>query len=268
MKSKELSYDEFRELNKYCLHKKILFFATAHDEESLDFLDKLGVPLYKIGSGEICNHQFLRSVARKHKPVLISTGMYTQRDIESALRIFHEEKNRDIILLHCITAYPAHPQELNLKVIPALRKKFKIAMGYSDHTLGNEMAYAAIALGACVIEKHITIRKNVPYAQDWIVSCDRQGLKDLVSNIRKIEQAMGSGKKNPSAREKENKKWARKSIVAKVDIKGGTKIKENMLCFKRPGTGISPVLADKIIGRRCLAAVEKDDLIKVDNLEK
>jgi len=267
MKLKELTYAEFRELKKYCDGLGIRFLATAHDEESLDFLDEFDLCIYKIGSGEVSNHSFLRKVAKKHKPILISTGMYTQKEIKTALQIFQEEDNFEVILLHCVTAYPANPEDLNLTAIQRLGKEFKIAVGYSDHTVGNEMPYVAVALGACVIEKHITIEKNIPDAQDWIVSSDAYALKDLVNNIRRIEKALGNGKKEPSAREIENKNWARKSIVAKVNIKKGSKINKDMVCFKRPGIGISPVLIDRVIGRRCLVDINKDTMLKLEYLD-
>jgi len=266
LKPKELPYDAFKYLKEYCEQKGIMFLATAHDDESLDFYNSLNPIAYKIGSGEVSNTPYLRKIAKKKKPVILSTGMYDMGDVRDAVNIFLDEGNTNLILLHCITCYPPVPEDINLKVINTLQKEFGCPVGYSDHTIGNDIVLAAVAVGASVIEKHIAVSKKTPGSQDCPVSCDERDLIEMVNSIRKIEKAVGSGIKVPSERELKSKEWARKSIVAKVDIKKGDVITEDMLTLKRPGTGISPKDISKVIGRKAKKDIKMDSLLKFDDL--
>lgn len=267
LKPKELPYDAFKYLKEYCEQKGIMFLATAHDDESLDFYNSLNPVAYKIGSGEVSNTPYLRKIAEKKKPVILSTGMYDMDEVRDAVNIFLDVGNTNLVLLHCITCYPPVPEDINLRAINTLQKEFKCPVGYSDHTIGNDMVLAAAAVGASVIEKHIAVSKNAPNSQDCPVSCDERDLIEMVNSIRKIEKALGTGIKKPSERELKGKEWARKSIVAKVDIKKGDVITEDMLILKRPGTGISPKDIDRVIGRRTKKDIKIDSIIKFEDLQ-
>lgn len=268
LKPKELPFESFERLQKYCRQKKMMFLATAHDEESLDFYSSLDPPAFKIGSGEVSNPDFLRRVARFQKPVILSTGMYDIEDVFAAVDIFLSEGNREIVLLHCITCYPALAEDINLRVIHTLQKEFNCPVGYSDHSIGNDIALAAVSLGASVIEKHIAVSKNTPGSQDCPVSCDERDLIELVNSTRKIEIALGSGDKKPSDREALSRLWARKSIVAKIDIQKGETIRRDMLCMKRPGSGLAPTDIAKVVGNRAIRHIKADTLISLEDIGK
>ena len=268
LKPKELPFKSFERLKEYCRQKKMMFLATAHDEESLEFYSTLNPPAFKIGSGEVSNPDFLRRVARYQKPVILSTGMYDIEDVFNAVDIFLSEGNREIILLHCVTCYPALPEDINLRAIHMLQKEFDCPVGYSDHSIGNDIALAAVALGASIIEKHIAVSKNAPGSQDCPVSCDKSDLIELVNSTRKIEVALGSDEKKPSEREALSKLWARKSIVARVDILEGESINREMLCMKRPGSGLAPTDISKVIGSRATRNIKADTLISLDDIGK
>lgn len=261
LKPKELPYAAFEELKEYCGRKGIIFFATAHDEESLEFLRTLAPPAYKIGSGEVSNPGYLRKVARLGRPVVLSTGMYDMEDVREAADIFLSEGCRELVLLHCVTSYPPLPEEINLKAMASLSREFGCPVGYSDHTVGNDMVLAAAALGAAAIEKHIAVSKNAPNSQDCPVSCDERDLIELVNSVRKVEKALGSGVKTPSPGEAKGRAWARKSITAAVDIKKGQRITEGMLVMKRPGTGMSPKEIDSVMGKTACRNIPKDTLL-------
>jgi N,N'-diacetyllegionaminate synthase len=267
LKPKELPYTAFEELKEYCQRKGILFFATAHDDESLDFLKTLEPPAYKIGSGEVSNPAYMRKVARMGQPIILSTGMYAMADVRETVDIFIGEGCRDLVLLHCITSYPPLPEDINLKVMASLRREFGCPVGYSDHTVGNDMVLAAVALGASVVEKHIAVSKNAPNSQDCPVSCDEHDLIELVNGARKIEKALGSGVKAPSERELKSLDWARKSVVARVEIKKGQRITKDMLIIKRPGTGISPRDLSGVVGKTARKDIRRDTLLDFEDLK-
>jgi N-acetylneuraminate synthase/N,N'-diacetyllegionaminate synthase len=261
LKIKELPFEAFRDLKEYCSKKGILFFATAHDEESLFFLDTLDPPFYKIGSGEIQNLEYLKTIAGRKKPVILSTGMYSMEDVEQAVETFLSAGNSQLILLHCVTCYPTMPEEVNLKAMSTLREKFGCPVGYSDHTIGYDIVLAAVSLGADVIEKHITINTQALGSQDSLVSVEEKELIRMVNSIRRIEAAMGTGIKQPVDKEKASLTWARKSIVAAVDIAKGKIITRELLSFKRPGTGIPPEQIKQLLGKRAQRDIRKDSLI-------
>lgn len=266
LRSRELPFEDFRRIQEYCRERGIIFFATAHDERSLEFLDTLDVPAYKIGSGEVANWPFIKKVASRKKPVILSTGMYTMEEIGDAIDIFKEAGNPDIVVLHCVTRYPTPPYEVNLRAMDAIRKAYGVLVGYSDHTEGFHFPLAAAAREACIIEKHITLDFDVPNAQDWKVSCGPENLHLMIKQIRDIEAALNSDVKAPSEPEKLSLKWARKSLVAAADITEGETITQEKICMKRPGTGIIPSEIRKVIGRKAKILIKKDTLIRWEQL--
>jgi len=260
LKRLELSEENHRKIFKYCKEKGIMFISSPFDNESADFLDELGVKIFKVGSGELTNIPFLQHIARKKKPMIISTGMANIDEIRTAVNTI-KKINPDIVILHCTSSYPANFAELNLNVIKTLKKTFNIPVGYSDHSEGIESSIAAIALGASVIEKHFTLDKNLS-GPDHKASIEPEELKKMVTCIRNIEKALGDGVKKPSMSEQGIMKCVRKSIFAKVNIEKGTLITEKMLEFKRPGTGIPPSEIVKIIGRKIKKSIQAGKMLQ------
>ncbi len=249
IKKLELSQKDFEELSDYAQKKGILFFSSPFDKGSVDLLDEMGVPAFKVASGEITNFPLLRHIAQKKKPVILSTGMAVPDEIEEALEAIRQEGVDEIILLHCVSCYPAKIEDVNLRAMETLRQAFRLPVGLSDHTLGITIPVAAVALGACVIEKHFTLDKKLP-GPDHRASLEPRELKEMIKAIRDAEKSLGNGIKRLTVAEKENKKAARRSIVARVDIPTGAVITEEMLDVKRPGNGLEPKLIDSIVGRK------------------
>jgi N-acetylneuraminate synthase len=244
----ELSPQAHRELQRYCHDQKILFMSTPFDEGSADMLDGLGVPVFKVASGDLPNVPFLAHLARKGKPMIISTGMSWLGEVELALRTVHDAGNHDVALLHCVSNYPASAEDVNLRAMQTMATAFQVPVGFSDHTLGIEVALAAAALGACIIEKHFTLDRTLP-GPDHRCSLQPDELVTLVDGIRKVELALGSGDKEPAASEADVASVARKSIVAAGDIPEGSTVTAEMLTLKRPGTGLPPRMSSFLIGR-------------------
>lgn len=262
LKKLELSFDRFALLAQYCKEVGIGFLSTPFDFESIDFLASLEMDYMKVPSGEITNLPYLRRIASTGIPVIISTGMSTAEDITDALKPFYAagyESDR-LILLHCTTQYPTPMRDVNLKAMLTLRELFGLQTGYSDHTEGIEISLAAAALGACVIEKHFTLDRRLP-GPDHKASIEPHELASLVKKARNISEALGSEKKFVTDSEKANIKVARKSIVASRPIRKGEILTENNLTVKRPGTGISPMKWDEVIGRKAIKNFMKDDEI-------
>jgi len=259
IKERELSYDDFKMLKGYCDKKGILFLSTPHTIGAADFLESL-VPLYKIGSGDLTNLPFLEMVAKKGKPIILSTGMANLGEVEEAVDIIKKTGNKEIILLHCVTDYPAPMEVINLRAMLTLKRSFKAMIGYSDHTLGDTAVIGAVSLGAAVIEKHFTLDQNMK-GPDHKASLDPEEFKIMVEEIRRIEKGLGDGIKRPTENEEKIKRVARKSIVARNNIPKYTKLKENMLEIKRPGTGIEPKYLKKLVGKKTIRHIEKDELI-------
>ena len=265
LKKLELSHEDHEKLIAYCKVKNINFFSTAFDLDSLEYLKEIGLDLVKIPSGEITNLPYLRKAAKLFNKVILSTGMSTMEDISAAVQVFKNEgiKNDQITILHCNTEYPTPMLDVNLKAMLAIENEFGTEIGYSDHTLGIEVPTAAVALGAKIIEKHFTLDNSME-GPDHAASLEPQELKAMVSAIRNIEQAIsGSGIKEPSESEKKNMAIARKSIVAKIDIKKGEIFTEDNLTVKRPGSGISPMEWDNIIGKAASKNFNSDELIQL-----
>lgn len=266
MGSRELPYEAFSKISDYSKKRGIIFFATAHDEPSLEFLETLKVPLYKVGSGEVGNWRFLKKAASKGKPIIVSTGMYTLKEVGKALEVIAEAGNANVVILHCVTSYPTPPKEANLCAIDTIRDAYSVLTGYSDHTEGFHLALAAVARGACVIEKHITLDFNIPDAQDWKVSCGPEDLSIMIKHVRDVEAGLGSGSKVPTEAERSNMGWARKSLVAAVDILPGETITADKISAKRPGSGIVPADMEKVVGRKAKVKIEADTLINWEKL--
>jgi len=260
IKKLELEERDFMELFDYAHRKGIIFLSSPFDKRSVDLLDKLGVPAFKIASGEITNLPLIKYIAQKGKPIILSTGMSTMAEIKEALQVINDEGTRDIVLLHCISSYPAKTEDVNLKAMETLRHEFKLPVGLSDHSLGITIPIAAVALGACVIEKHFTLDKSLP-GPDHQASLEPEELKQMIKAIREVEKAMGDGNKMPTEEEKQIQKVARRSIVSRVDIPQGTIITEEMLAIKRPGTGLEPKFLDMVIGARAKVNIFTDELI-------
>ena len=253
-----LTFDQFVELKKYCDNLNIQFLSTPFDVSSIKFLDELGVKFWKIPSGEITNLPYLREIARTKKDVILSTGMSTIDEIRDALNILDSNK---IILLHCNTEYPTPMEDVNLNAMKHLREEFGVEVGYSDHTEGIEVAIAAVALGTTVIEKHFTLDRTME-GPDHKASIEPDELKRMVVSIRNIEKALGQEKKIVTKSEEKNKAIARKSIVAKTEIKVGDIFTKDNITTKRPGSGISPMKWDEIIGTISEKEYNVDDLIE------
>ena len=258
----ELSKEAHLDLMHYCAQKKIKFLSTAFDMESIDFLNGLGIELFKIPSGEITNLPYLRKIGSLGKPIILSTGMADMDEIRTALDIMTKagaSKDR-MTVLHCNTDYPTRMSDVNLLAMKTIEDELDVSIGYSDHTLGIEIPVAAVALGATVIEKHFTLDKKMP-GPDHKASLEPEELAQMISSIRNIETALGHGAKEPSTSELKNKTVVRKSIVASRPIAKGTVFSDENLTVKRPGSGISPVHWDEIIGSKATKDYQEDDLI-------
>lgn len=258
----ELSYDAFSRLKQYCGEVGITFLSTPFDLESAAFLDELGVPFWKIPSGEVTNLPYLEALAKTGRPVVMSTGMCEMGEIEAALRVLRENGTSDIRLLHCNTEYPTPFADVNLRAMETMRRAFGVEVGYSDHTKGIEVPIAAVALGATIIEKHFTLDRNME-GPDHKASLEPDELAAMVSAIRNIEQALGSGEKTVSPSERKNIVVARKSIVAKRAIKAGERLTEENLTVKRPGSGVSPMRWRDVLGTAAIRDFEEDEMIEV-----
>lgn len=262
LKKLELSYDDFLRLKTYCDNTGICFLSTPFDFDSIEFLNSIDMPFWKIPSGEVNNLPYLISLAKTGKPVVMSTGMCEIKEIEDAITILKENGTKEIRLLHCNTEYPTPYEDVNLKAIQTMRNYFGVEVGYSDHTKGAEVAIAAVALGATIIEKHFTLDHNME-GPDHKASLEPKEFATMVSSIRHVSKAMGSGEKKPSSSEKKNIPIARKSIVAKKRIKAGEQFSEQNITVKRPGTGISPMRWFDVIGKTAKRDFNEDELIEL-----
>lgn len=261
VKRLELSFQAFEELKAYCEQVGIDFLSTPFDLPSIHFLNNLGVPFWKIPSGEITNLPYLIEIARTGKDVVMSTGMCTMDEIEAALTVLQSNGAGHISLLHCNTEYPTPFSDVNLQAMKTLKERFHCPVGYSDHTQGIEIPIAAVAMGAAIIEKHFTLDRTMK-GPDHRASLEPQELKTMVTSIRHIEQAMGDGVKHPSPSEKKNIPIARKSIVARYAIAKGELLTEDNLTTKRPGDGISPMEWFNVLGTTAVRDFQPDEKIE------
>lgn len=268
LRTKELPDEAIRLMQRRCVERGIPFLCTPHDDIALDFLDReLNVPAFKIGSGEVENWPFLAEVARRGKPIILSTGMYEFDQIRAAVRVIADNGCPALAILHCITSYPADPGVINLKVMDQIRSFFPGPVGYSDHTAGTAVPLAAVALGANIVEKHITLERDVPNAQDWKVSCDPSNLARFVADIREIEAAVGGGPKVVGEGERNAMRWARKSLTAARSIAAGTRITADMLLAQRPGTGLPASRLGEVVGRTTARDIPAGTLIAPEMLQ-
>jgi len=260
LKRLELDADAHRALIAHCAARGIQFLSTPFDEASCDLLDQLGVPAFKLPSGELTNLPFLRHAARKGKPLIVSTGMATLSEAADAVDAIRGEGGQELILLHCVSNYPANPAHANIRAVATLRDAFGVPAGYSDHTEGDAVALAAVALGACVIEKHVTLDRNLP-GPDHRASIEPSELSALVRRIRIVESCLGDGLKRPVTNEAEIARVARKSLVAAVTIPAGDRLTADMVAIRRPGTGMAPDALPAILGRSAAATIAEGTLL-------
>ncbi len=256
----ELSPKDHRHLMALCEKRGILFLSSPFDEASADLLKGMGVAALKIPSGEITNLPFLSHVAAMKLPLIISTGMANMNEVRNAMRVVRRTAMGPVALLHCVSAYPALAKDCNLRVMATLCNQFNVPVGFSDHTLGSEVSWAAVALGAAVIEKHFTLDKSLP-GPDHKASLSPRELHNFVRGIRTIESALGDGRKVPVAAERETAMVARKSLVAVADLPAGTRVAPSMFIARRPGNGIPPAHLERVIGRRLRTDIRSEQLL-------
>ena len=265
IKSVELPYEWHKELSDYTKKKKMHFLSSPFDFDAVDLLEKLGVLAYKIASFEITDIELLKYTASKNKPIILSTGMADFEEINDALKTIRAQGNDDIILLHCNSLYPTPVDIVNLKAIQTMKNKFKIPIGFSDHTLGIHIPIAAVSIGAKVIEKHFTLDRRMK-GPDHNFALEPNELKEMVRNIRDIDRAIGTGEKKVSREEFEMYEKGRRSIIALKKIPKGKKITKDMLIIKRPGYGIKPKYYEKIIGKTAKKDIEEDQWITWEDI--
>lgn len=265
LKKLELSPEDHEVLIAYCKERGIKFFSTAFDFDSIEYLHSLNLGLWKVPSGEVTNYPFLKRIAAYNEKTILSTGMCDMEDVRAAVEALYKNglSKDNLILLHCNTEYPTPFEDVNLKAMDALKEEFGVEVGYSDHTKGIEVPIAAVALGATVIEKHFTLDRTLP-GPDHKASLEPDELKAMVSAIRNIEKAVGGdGTKHVSESERKNISIARKSIVAACDIKAGDVFTEENLTVKRPGSGVSPMRWEEVLGKKAKKDFNEDELIEL-----
>jgi len=260
----ELSQEMHQILISYCACRSIRFFSTAFDIESVNYLSALGAERFKIPSGEITNMPYLRHVGALGKPVIMSTGMATLGEVEEAIQVLESVgmQRTQITVLHCSSAYPTPPKEVNLRAMCTIRDAFGVSVGYSDHSTGTEVAIAAVALGASVIEKHLTLDHGLP-GPDHRSSLEPAEFSKMLRSIRNIELALGDGIKRPTPSEQSNKKFVRKSLYATRTIRAGERFTVDNVSAKRPALGLSPMRWDEVVGRRATRDFAADEVISI-----
>ena len=266
LKLLELTEEDHRSLVAHCKRRGILFLSTPFDEESCDFLESLELPAFKLPSGELTNLPFLAHVAVKGKPIILSTGMATLKEVDAAVETITRSGNNRLVLLQCVSEYPADPAEANLRAMASMRSSFGVPVGYSDHTPGMAAAITAAALGACVVEKHFTLDREMP-GPDHLTSLEPEELAKMVRGIRVAESALGDGEKRPGAGEGATARATRKSLVAACDIPAGTVLGAEHIAVKRPGTGISPGMRVSLLGRKMRVEVPSGTLFGWEMLD-
>ena len=260
LKRLELPREGYYELKELCSAQRIDFLSAPFDLESIDFLNKISCDMWKIPSGEITNLPYLLKIAQTEKPVILSTGMCDLQEVRQAIQVLKRHNAGEITLLHCTTEYPVPYEDVNLKAMILMKEELNLPVGYSDHTKGIEVAVAAVAMGACMIEKHFTLDRNME-GPDHKASLTPGELSGMVKAIRNIEKAMGNADKKPAPSERKNMQIARKSIVANQKIKAGDIFTEENITTKRPGTGISPMEWYQVLGQTAEQDFEEDEMI-------
>lgn len=261
LKALELPYEAHADLKSYAESLGLIFMSTPFDEEAIDFLAGLHVPVFKAGSGDLTNLPYLRRMAAKGIPMILSTGMATLEEAREAVETVRAAGNDQLVVLHCTTNYPCPPEEVNLRAMQTIAQALGTIPGYSDHTPGVEVSVLAVAAGAAVIEKHYTLDRNME-GPDHKASLEPAELKAMIAQIRAVEQVLGHGRKEPFPSEREIMSAARKSVVTARAIAAGELITADMLCIKRPGTGLHPRNVDRLVGLRATRALEADVLVQ------
>jgi sialic acid synthase SpsE len=266
LKPLELPASAFVELKTAAESAGLIFLSTPDEESSADLLERLGVPAFKIGSAEITNLPFLKHVASKHRPIILSTGTATLDEVRDAVHAITQTGNDRIVLLHCVSQYPANGDDINLRAIGTLRAAFGCPIGFSDHTMGREMTVAAVACGACVIEKHLTLDRSGP-GPDHAASLEPREFADLVAAVRRVERALGDGEKRPAASELAIRAVVRKVLVAARSLPRGHILSESDVLRRRAGAGLPPSALESVVGRRLIRAVAAWSPINFELLE-
>lgn len=262
----ELTDEETRALAEYCNAKGIQFLSSPFDLESVDLLVELDVPAIKVGSGELTNWPLLRKVATSGKPLIVSTGMSFLAEVDETVRLLEREGVEELLLLHCVSSYPAVPEDANLKAMETMVKAFGRPVGFSDHTLGVEVALSAVALGACFIEKHFTLDKHLP-GPDHQASLEPRQLASLVRSIRTVESAAGNGKKVPAQSEEDIRGLARRSLVVTEKVNAGQQLVRDILTALRPASGIEPTKIDDVVGKQAARDLDPGTILKWSDLK-
>jgi N-acetylneuraminate synthase/N,N'-diacetyllegionaminate synthase len=265
LKQLELKDSDFKRLVDHAQKKNILFLSTPYDEQGIELLCEIGVQAFKIASAEIVNGKLIACMATKGKPIILSTGMATLGEVEESLSIINGQGTKEIVLLHCITNYPANGGDMNLKAMKTLQYAFRLPVGLSDHTPGLTIPIAAVALGACMIEKHFTLDKHLP-GPDHKASLEPHEFQEMVKAIREVEQALGNGVKAPTKEEEKIKRIMRRRIVAQIAIKKGTVLNDAMLTTKRAGRGLEPKYLSQVRGRKAIKNIKQDEAISWANI--
>lgn len=267
-KKYELSEEMHQEIFGYAKEKGIIIYSTPSHPEDVELLERIGVPAYKIGADDLTNLPFLRYVAKKGRPMIVSTGMATMAEVDEAVSTIRSAGNGDIVLMHCVSNYPVEELDnVNLNAIATMERAFELPVGFSDHTTTLSTPIAAVAMGAVTIERHFTLDKKLP-VPDAFFSADPEEMKAIVQGIREVEKAMGDGIKRPASTESEMRSEARKGLVAAKAISKGTAITDDMVCIKRPGSGVAPEYLDVVLGRRTSVDIKEDEVITWDKVEK
>jgi N-acetylneuraminate synthase/N,N'-diacetyllegionaminate synthase len=259
LRPRNLGLDEVRSLNKMCVEAGMAFILTIHDETRIPWVAELGLDAVKVGSGERSNPAFLERLAGLGRPMIVSTGMSGEADVAEAIAAVGRGGQDRLAILHCVSSYPTPDGDVNLRAMDRLRELFPGPVGYSDHTPDGLAVLSAVARGASLIEKHITILRDVPNAQDWKVSATPENFPGLVRDIRRVESLLGSGRKEPAASERGAIQWALKSLVAARDLRAGEVVAAGDLAAKRPGDGMQPNRAAELIGKQLVRDVRRDE---------
>lgn len=265
-KKYEIDEELHRKIFDYIKSKGLDWFSTPSHETDVDMLDRLGAVAFKVGSDDAVNIPFLKYIARKGKPIILATGMCTMEEVRESVSTILGEGNMEVALLHAVTSYPTHPENVNLLAMKSMMEEFKLPVGYSDHTIGTVACVAAAAMGAVILEKHFTVDKNAQ-GPDHMLSADPFEMKAIVEQVRALEAMLGSGVKMPAASEKTTRINNRKSIVAAKKIGQGQGITENDIAIKRPGYGIAPKHFEFVIGRKAGRDIEEDEVITWGDLD-
>jgi N-acetylneuraminate synthase/N,N'-diacetyllegionaminate synthase len=265
LKKLELGFDDYSSILERCKAKGIDFLSTPYNIEDVDFLEGLKVTAYKIASGQLTELPFLKYVASKKKTMIVSTGMATMADVFTAVEAIRNEGQEDIIVLQCTTNYPSSIEDANLLAMRSMKEACKVRVGYSDHVENNYACFASVALGAEIIEKHFTLDKNMA-GPDHSSSLTPDEFKELVIGIRNIEASLGSGLKNPSMKEIENSFGMKRSLVLLCDLDENSILQGKHIGFKRPASGLPPNMIEKVIGKKLLKSMKKDEALQLDSI--